>query len=133
MSYDLPLLRETYNLGSQAFGSAAFANTIKVPTKFRFCRIVDIHVLVSVLFTNTTTPAHFTVGKANLDTTYADLAMGVAPANHDFGTRDVPGAIKVAFIDTVADGITEIFLNLVAATGGSPAGTGIPHLVLEWW
>lgn len=142
--YDQPL-RIPYVYPALAFGGASSSTTIKPPRArpeggtMNNARIEEIHVAVTVLFTAVTTPAYVRLGYSGDNDYYAELAMGTAAASAGFGTSDIAGAVSPIFrkIDLKNDPIpgvlTGILVNFVAATGGSPAGTGTVVITLGWW
>lgn len=136
--YDNPT-RITYTYPALAFGGASSSSTIKPPRGKFQGTIEDIHVAVTVLFTAVTTPAFIRLGYSGDHDYYAELNMGTAAASAGFGTVDIAGGTSPIYrrIDLKNDPIpgvlTAVLINFVAATGGSPAGTGSVNVAIGWW
>lgn len=136
--YDNPL-RISYPYPALAFGGAASSSTIKPPRGLYNGFIQDIHVAVTVLFTAVTTPAFIRVGYTGDTDYYAELNMGTAAANAGYGSADVASSTGVVFRridlrnDPVPGVLTGVLVSFVAATGGTPAGTGTAVICIGWW
>jgi hypothetical protein len=123
-----------YSFGSLAFGGAGSAWAVKPPPGFKRGKIVDIQVQVSVLFTAVTTPAYVRLGLAADDDYYAQLAMGTAAATDAYGIANVGYDVAVfRSINITLEAISQVEVVFVAATGGTPAGTGIPNIAINWF
>jgi hypothetical protein len=129
MAYDLPV-RVSYSLGSQNFTSA-FATALKPPKGAKGGRVVDIHLQPSVTFTQVTTPGYVRVGTSGDADKYAQLNCGAAAATDAYNMSD--GGTWGETIDLVRDSITQVEVVTVAPTGGTPAGTGIVTVVVDWF
>lgn len=129
MAYDRPS-NVSYVYPAKDF-TAAITRAIKPPYLKNRGIIVDIHVAVTTLFTQVTTPAYVRVGTAASDALYAELNMGAAAANTAYNVTDFPTAIKKT-IDLSRDAVTAVQLKIVAPTGGSPAGVGDLTLTIGW-
>ncbi len=138
MSYDNPHAI-TYTYPALAFGATGSTSTIKPPRGHLNGTIEDIHVAVTALFTAVTTPAFIRVGYAGDLDYYAELNMGTAAASAGYGSADVVAATGVVFRridlrnDPVPGVLTGVTVTFVAATGGSPAGTGTVAIAIGWW
>jgi cytochrome c biogenesis protein CcdA len=136
--YDNPT-RITYTYPALAFGGTSSSSTIKPPRNKFQGTIEEIHVGVTVLFTAVTTPAYVRLGYSGNNAYYAELAMGTAAASAGFGTVDITGATSPIFkrIDLKNDPtpgvLTAVLVNFVAATGGTPAGTGTVGICIGWY
>lgn len=125
----------SYVYPALGFGAAASSSTIKPPLKLNQGNIRDIHVGVTVLFTQVTTAAHVLVGYSGDTDYFADLTMGAAAASAGYNTRDA-GSIyrKIDLLNDPTPGVlTSVLVSFVAATGGSPAGTGTVNIFIEWF
>lgn len=125
----------SYVYPALGFGAAASASTIKPPVGLGQGRVRDIHVGVTVLFTQVTTAAHVLLGYAGDTDYYADLTMGAAAASTGYNFRDA-GSIyrKIDITNDPTPGVlTGVSVNFIAATGGSPAGTGTTNIMIEWF
>lgn len=126
----------SYVYPALGFGAAASASTIKPPLGgLRQGRVLDIHVGVTVLFTQVTTPAHVLLGYAGDTDYYADLNMGAAAASAGYNFRDAGSIYRKIDLDNdpVPGALTGVSVNFIAATGGSPAGTGTVNVMIEWF
>lgn len=130
MSYADPLY-VSHNYPAHNFTSP-ITRAIKPPRRCNRGRVEEIHVAVTTLFTQVTTPGYVNVGTAADDDKYASLNMGAAAANTAYNVTDVASAI-FSDIDLVRDAVSAIQLKTVAPTGGSPAGVGDITLVLAWF
>jgi hypothetical protein len=134
--YDAPL-RITYPYPALAFGGASSSSTIKPPRGKTQATIEEIHVGVTVLFTAVTTPAFIRLGYSADHDYYAELNMGTAAASAGYGTSDITINPIFRKIDLRSDPnpgvLTSVLVNFVAATGGSPAGTGTVLISLGWY
>lgn len=124
--YDHPLV-QTIDFGSVNFASAT-ATSFKGPPGKRG-RILDMGVRVTTLFTAVTTPGYFNIGTAGDADAYASMAMGTAAATDTWNLQDDADAI----IDPDLPADTQIEVSYVAPTGGSPAGVGVPYVVVGWY
>jgi hypothetical protein len=133
-TYNQPLTI-SYGFGSFNFVSAAGTYKLKPPsTRLNGGRVEDIHVRVTTLFTQVTTPAYVRVGISADHDKYAELNMGAAAANAAYNAQDIAGSITGrSNINLTADGVTDIDVRVVAPTGGSPAGVGYLDVVISWW
>jgi len=136
--YDNPT-RITYTYPSLAFGGSSSSSTIKPPRGKFNGTIEDIHVAVTVLFTAVTTAAFIRLGYSGDHDYYAELNMGTAAANAGYGTADITSATSPIYRridlknDPVPGILTAVLVNFVAATGGTPAGTGHVNICIGWW
>jgi hypothetical protein len=136
-SYSNPM-RVTYSYGLYAFTSAS-TNTVKPSPRHPAGKVADIHVRVTVTFTQTTTPAFVNIGTAGNASKYAQLNMGAAAAGHSYnftdamGTPAVPSLVVFSDINFARDGITEVQIQIVAMTGGTPAGSGYLDVCMDWF
>ena len=126
MPYDNPLT-VTYNLGTIDFGAGDEALAIRAPAGYDYGRIVHVGVAVKETFTNTTTAAYVRIGTATDADAYVELNMGTAADTNYYSERDDTDAI----IDPEVDD-TQLEVALIAPTGGTPAGIGDVHIVINW-
>ena len=138
-SYDNPTVI-SYNMGELDLGAGAEAPAIRIPAGKKFARIEEIHVAVSETFTAVTTPGYVRLGTAADADKFVELNMGTAADTNGYGTSDDADAIKSAgkFIDLDRDGdagvaLTQLELNTVQPTGGTPAGRGYLTVAIAWW
>lgn len=134
--YDNPL-RVTYTYPALAFGGTSSSTTIKPPRGLNNGRIEDIHVAVTTLFTAVTTPAFVRIGYSGDTDYFAELNMGTAAASAGLGGRDFTTSPIFRGIDMVNDAtagaLSSVLVSFVAATGGTPAGTGTVSIPISWW
>lgn len=136
--YDNPLVI-SYEFGLIDFGAGNSAYAIKPPYGFKFGQVIDIHVAVTETFNQVTTPGYVRLGPANDLDLYAELNMGAAAATDAYNSSDHQCFLdKQRVIDMDRDGtagaaITQVEVNFVAPTGGTPAGIGEVTIVVGWW
>lgn len=130
-SYTNPLV-VTYGFGNLNFVTGAGTYKVKPPKRLTAGGVKDIHVRVTTLFTQVSTPAYVRVGNATSNAQYAELNMGAAAANSAYNSSDVAGSLK-ANINLTRDNITDVDIRVIAPTGGSPAGVGYLDVVIGWW
>lgn len=129
MSYSNPD-RRSYGWGIHDFGSGGESYSITGP-KGKTGRLVAIHVAATETFTTTTTAARVDVGTAADTDAYASFNLGALAdtdsASTDDGTTDTDAIISASI---PAD--TQVEVTLVAPTGGTPAGMGVPTIWIDW-
>jgi hypothetical protein len=137
-TYSNPL-RVTYSFGSIAF-TAAIAHQLLPPPGRNWARVVDIHVRATVTFTNVTTGALVNLGTVASAARYATLNCAATAAATSINLGSAGGTpyneASVIFqkvIDLANDGTAFVQAQVVAPTGGSPAGTGYLDITLAWW
>lgn len=136
-TYSQPL-RITYGFGLLAF-TAALTTAVNPPPGGAAARVVDIHVRVTVTFTQVTTPAYVNIGTAATAAKYAQLNMGAAAAGSPYnfvsagGTPYNEKSVIFNDINFARDGITQVQIQVVPPTGGTPAGTGFLDVILAWF
>lgn len=125
-TYSKPLF-VTYGHGLLVMTNALTTNLIPPPGS-KNGRVEDIHLRSTVTFTNTTTAALVNVGTAASATKYAQLNCGVTAAG-----ASLNGPVISSDINFDRDGVTSVQLQVVAPTGGSPAGTGFLDVIMAWY
>jgi hypothetical protein len=138
-SYSNPV-RLTYSFGLLAF-TAALSNQVKAPPRCNQGRVVDIHVRVTIIFTNVTTPAFVNVGTVATPAKYAQLSMAAAAAGVSWNLIDGGGGATLyneatvifSDINFARDGVTFIQFQVVPMTGGAPTGTGFLDIEMAWF
>lgn len=120
----------TYVLSAVDFGAGDTNHAIKAPAGYRQGRLVDVGVAVSETFTETTTQGFVRVGTATDADAYAELQMGTAAATNFYNTQDDTDAI---IVDQIHDVTTQLEVACIAPTGGTPAGIGDVHIVIDWF
>jgi len=125
-SYSNPT-RITYSFGAIVF-TTTFVNAINAPGKATAGRVSDIHVRSTVLFTNVTTGALVNIGTVATPAKYAQLNCAATAAY-----AAVNGPAIFSDINFDRDGVTAIQVQVVAPTGGTPAGTGYLDVAMDWW
>lgn len=121
----------TYSLGSHNFGAGAGAFAIRPPAGCKTGRVVDIHVMPTVTFTQVTTPAFVRVGTTGVPAKYAELNLGAAAATDGYNLSNT--GVKPQPFDMEADVISQLEVVFVAPTGGTPAGTGLVQVTVDWF
>lgn len=136
-SYSNPV-RVTYSFGTIAF-TTALTQLVSPPPRTNQARVVDIHVRVTVTFTNTTTAALVNIGTAATAAKYAQLNMSTTAAGAAWnfttagGTPYNEAAVIFSDINLLRDAVSQIQLQVVAPTGGTPAGTGALDIHMAWF
>lgn len=138
-SYENPVTM-SYNFGEVDFGAGDEATAISRPQKARYARIREIQVSATEGFTQDSTQGFVRIGTAGDNDKFAELGLSNTSDTDAIGTYDDNSAIKDAgkLIDMENDGdssatLSQLELNLVAPTGGTPAGKGFVAIVIEWW
>lgn len=125
MSYSNPQT-VTIQFGSVNFGTDG-ASSFKLPLGMKG-RIIDIGVICTTLFTAVTTGAFVQVGTAADPDAYGKLgSLGALAATDTFNTVNDTDAI----IEKHLPADTQIEVVFTAPTGGTPAGVGLPFIVVE--
>lgn len=140
-SYSNPM-RMTYSWGSLNFVSGAGSWQIQPPPLSKAARVADISVRVTTLFTNVTTGALVNIGTAATAAKYVSFNCGAAAANTTINLNTQGGSpfnpVAAGFIgdgsiDLTRDAVTFIQVQVVAPTGGSPAGVGFLDIAMAWF
>lgn len=158
MSYDNPAKKETYVFPSSAFGATTESRAIKGP-KGKKGLVKDIRTYISADMVGTTTVPEITVGSAASDagalfteyarhrlgtavgtgntaagTPYRARALAEAAAGNPGGAppalSDFAGHVQLETARIPAD--TVVYISRVKGAGGTPAGTGITEVDIEW-
>lgn len=158
MSYDNPAKKETYVFPSSAFGATTESRAIKGPAGKKGL-VKDIRTYLSADCVGTTTVPEITVGSAASDagalfTEYARHRLGTTAIlgntaaatpyraralceNAAGRTGGAPPALSdfTAHVQLETARIpadTVVYISRVKGAGGSPAGTGITEVDIEW-
>jgi len=118
----------TYVLSAVDFGAGDSAHAVKAPLGFSFGRLIDVGVAVSETFNQVTTQGFVRLGTGADADAYAELQMGAAAATDFYNTQDDTNAI----IDENVTN-TQIEVACIAPTGGTPAGIGDVHIMIDWY
>jgi hypothetical protein len=153
MSYDVPQ-KETYVFPSSAFGATTESRKFLSP-KGKTGYVKDIRTYLSADCVGTTTVPEINVGTASGDVTYARHRLGTtailgntaagtpyraraltaAGAGNTGGTppvlNDYTGHVALETARIPAD--TVFVISRIAGVGGTPAGTGITEIDIEWF
>lgn len=131
VSYDNPM-RISYAIGSFDYGAAGDASAIPVPSQVGRCRIEDISVMATEVFT--------TGGKIELGTTgdanrYAELALLTLADTDGLSFDKEVDAFDIGqggrgVVDIATENITQIELVLTTST---TTGIGFTTIVIAWW
>lgn len=158
MSYDNPAKKETYLFPSSAFGATTESRKVLGP-KGKKGLVKDIRTYVTADMVGTTTVPEINVGSAasvpgTLLTEYARHRLGTTAilgntaagtpyraralaATAQGNTGGIPPALSdfsghVALETAYIPADTAFFITRVAGVGGTPAGTGITEVDIEW-
>lgn len=118
----------TYVLSAVDFGAGDSAHGVKAPAGYSFGRIIDVGVAVSETFNQVTTQGFVRIGTGADPDAYVELQMAAAAATDFFNTQDDTNAI----IDENVTN-TQLEVACIAPTGGTPAGIGDVHIVIDWY
>lgn len=159
MSYDFPK-KETYFFPSAAFGATTESRAIKGPKGMKGL-VRDIRQYISADMVGTTTVPEINVGSAASDAgavlaEYARFRLGstailgytaagfpvvraralcLAGANAPGGIplvlSDFTSHIKLETLAIPAD--TVVYISRIKGAGGSPAGTGVTEVEIDWF
>ena len=147
-------IREVYDLPSAAFGATTDSASIIGP-KGRRGVVRDIEVRITAAMVGTTTVPEVRVGTAASANEYARFRLGTAagtgygtgvqrasqvggntlidgtPSFEDFTGHVVLGSTQVAASVIPAD--VAAVITRQAGTGGTPAGTGVVRVTIDWF
>lgn len=137
MSYDTPL-SITYSWTGLSFATSG-SRKIRGP-RGKVGRLVDAMAHVTANMVGTSTPAQLLLGPTADTDALLLLTFGAAGAGTAAGTvinaANQAGAIKgqsaTVFPHTMAAADVDLEVNMVAGTGGSPAGTADVFITIEW-
>jgi hypothetical protein len=133
--------RIPYQLGGEHdFGAGGATYYVQPPKGANMGQVHDIQVDVKETFNAVTTAGFVRVGNTADADKYAELDMGTAAINTVYGSYDVDifASGKTGLIDMTRDGaagaaITQVEIEYVAPTGGTPAGKGSVTVTISWW
>lgn len=137
MSYSNPN-RQTYSFGTRDTDAGDEVFAVLGP-KGKAGRVYDYGIMhVTEAFTATTLPCYVSVGTvADADAYAEEIGMGTAAIDsggvsmRNSLTQDQITAREAALSPNIpAD--TIFALHVTEATGGTPAGIGIPFMVIDW-
>ena len=147
MSYDTPV-RERYTLPSSAYGATTASQKIKGPKGLKGL-VRDITVIPTADCVGTTTVPEVAVGAASAGNDYARFRLGTAVGTGYTaaqGVRRASGLTGTAQPRTLTDfaahiqletalipADTDVFITGVAGVGGTPAGTFVAYVDIEWF
>ncbi len=135
--YENPL-RITYSWSALSFATNG-SRKIRGPRGMRG-RLVDAMAHVTTTMVGTTTPALLRLGPTATPAALLELTFGAAGAGTAAGTvlnaANQAGAIKgqnpQVQPHTLAAADTDLEVNMVAGTGGAPAGVADVFITIEW-
>jgi len=119
----------TYVLSNVDFGAGTTNHAIKAPAGYSSGILLDVGVAVSETFTDDTTVAFVRIGTAGDADAYAELGMATAAATNFFNTQDDTNAI----LSKEVPASSQLEVACIAPTGGTPAGIGDVHIVIDWF
>lgn len=130
------LISETLRYPAVNFGGGTTTQKIPVPCGAKLCRVLDIAVIASIVFTQVTTPALVQVGDGTTPNKFAQLTVGGLAAGNSITGNDQTGGTWIsnylAANYNSGGGLHDLVATFVAPTGGSPTGTGDVLLRLGW-
>jgi hypothetical protein len=137
MAYDTPL-SITYSWSALSFATNG-SRKIRGP-RGKVGRLVDAMAHVTTTFVGTTTPAFLRLGPTAAPAALLELTFGAAGAGTAaaavLNAANQAGAIKgqspTVFPHTFAAADVDLEVNMVAGTGGAPAGVADVFITIEW-
>jgi hypothetical protein len=128
MAYDNPLTI-TYTWGLHDFGAGAAAYEFQGPAG-KSGRLRHVGITVTETFTADTTPGYVRVGTTADPDAYAQLELGTTAVDNGYFS-EANDADAIIEPDLPAD--TEVEVDFVSPTGGTPAGAGHVFVVVDWF
>lgn len=134
MSYDNPK-SFTLSLTGVNFASGAGARKVRLPKGYE-ARVADIVISGTTLFTAVTTAGLVRLGLVGEAARFAEFSAGTLAAGETIAATNQAGALKVDSVSRqgiVIPKDTDVLINIVAPTGGTPAGVGDIHILFDLW
>ena len=148
MSYDAPI-RERFVLPSAAYGATTASQKIRSPKGLTGI-VRDITVIPTADCVGTTTVPEVAVGATQGAAEYARFRLGTAAGTGYTSAQGVRRARALATTTTTPPTLTDfaghvlletaripadtdVFVSGVAGTGGTPAGTFVAYVDVEWF
>jgi len=130
-SYDNPRV-QTYGLGNYDYAAAGDAFAIPVPAGMSRCRIDDINVAATEVFT---TGGKVEIGTAADPNRYAELTLGTLADTDGLAMDPETEAFDIGqggkgVVDIATEAITQLEVVLTTST---TTGIGFTNIVISWW
>lgn len=128
-----------YKFAGLNFVSGAGTYKLPIPRSARFARILDIMVVATTTFTQTTTDAIVQIGDGVTANAFAQLHLGGLAAGSSISGRDLTSQFGVWNANYIALSnpavgnagvLHDLVMTIVAPTGGTPAGVGDVYVVV---
>jgi hypothetical protein len=131
----------TYQFPALNFVSGAGTFKLPIPRSARFARVMDIMVVATTTFTQTTTDGVVQIGDGTTANAFAQLHLGGTTAGNSISGRDLTNAYGVWNANYLAGSnpavgtagvLHDLVMTIVAPTGGSPAGVGNVYVIVGY-
>ena len=130
--YDTPE-RETISLPSKDFSSTDVTYVLRGPAGKRG-KLKDVQFVCTTTCAGATTTPIIKVGISGTLGKYASMNLGTTAAGSAKRASQTAGDLVLLNNNLqVLDADTDIYVTLVAATGGGAAGIGLTQLMFEWF
>lgn len=127
----------TYKFPALNFVTGAGAYKLPIPRTARFARVLDLMVVCTTTFTQTTTGAVLQVGDGVTAAAFAQLSIGgLTSGNSITGQDQVGGCWRSNYLAQAnpavgTNGVLhDLTMTVVAPTGGTPAGVGDVYVIV---
>lgn len=130
-----------YKFAAMNFVTGAGTYKLPIPRSARFGRVMDIMVVSTTTFTQTTTDGIVQVGDGTTANAFAQLHVGGTAAGSSISGRDVTAQYGVWVANYIAasnpavgvNGVLhDLVMTIVAPTGGTPAGVGDVYVIVAY-
>ena len=131
----------TYKFAALNFVSGAGAFKLPIPRSARFARVMDIMVVATTTFTQTTTDGIVQIGDGTTAAAFAQLHLGGTAAGNSISGRDLTSQFGVWNANYLAGSnpavgvngvLHDLVMTIVAPTGGTPAGVGDVYVIIGY-
>lgn len=129
----------TYKYAALNFVSGAGTFKLPIPRSARFARVMDIMVVSTTTFTQTTTAALVQIGDGTTAAAFAQLSVGGTTAGNSITGQDQTGGVWKGNYEATANPavgtagvLHDLIMTIVAPTGGSPAGVGDVYVIVGY-
>ena len=118
----------TYSYGEHDFGAASETFRFKGPAGKKGY-IIDVNVSATETCTADTTEGAVKIGSAEAGAQYVNMGLGTLADKAAQNASDT--AADIVLRDLPAD--TAVWVQLLAPTGGTPAGKGFVQIMVRWY
>lgn len=129
----------TYKFPAMNFVTGAGAYKLPIPRTARFARVMDLMVVATTTFTQTTTGAVVQIGDGVTAAAFASLPVGGLTAGNSITGQDIAAGVWVSNYEAQANPavgnagvLHDLVMTIVAPTGGTPAGVGDVYVIVGY-